>query len=144
MEPGARQGSWAQIASSAVGLPCSAIRSADAGIPAYLGARRRRDVGCKMAFGVSRQGVVRPLVLGRLSSRAGSNKVAGSWSQIIDGGRQRGRRFGHRLSGGRGEGGLAGVAQRVVAATHKLAGDGDQGDVCLEAETQPSVVGVVR
>jgi len=28
--------------------------------------------------------MVRPLVLGRLSSSAGSNRVAGSWSQIID------------------------------------------------------------
>jgi hypothetical protein len=28
--------------------------------------------------------VVRPLVLGRLASGAGSNRVAGSWSQIID------------------------------------------------------------
>jgi hypothetical protein len=36
-----------------------------------------------MAFGVSRE-LVRPLVLGRLSSGAGSNRVAGSWSQIID------------------------------------------------------------
>jgi len=41
-------------------------------------------VGCKMAFGVSRRNVVRPLILGRLSRWAGSNKVARSWSQIID------------------------------------------------------------
>ena len=34
-------------------------------------------VGCKMAFGVSRRGVVRPLVLGRLSSEGWQQQGCG-------------------------------------------------------------------
>jgi hypothetical protein len=52
-----------------------------------LGARC--GVGSKMAFGVSRREVVRPLVLGRLSNRAGSNKVAGAGRRSSTGGRRR-------------------------------------------------------
>ena len=119
------------------------VGSADAGIPAYLGARRRRDVGCKMAFGVSRREVVRPLVLGRLSS--------GGWQQQGCGELVADHRWwtparppiGDRLSGGGVEGHVAGVSQRVIAAANELAGDGDQGDVRLEAQTKPLVVGVV-
>jgi hypothetical protein len=39
---------------------------------------------------------------------------------------------------------VAGVAQRVVAAAHELAGHGDQGDVRLEALAELAVAGVVR
>jgi hypothetical protein len=52
-----------------------------------LGARC--GVGSKMAFGVSRREVVRPLVLGRLSNRVGSNKVAGAGRRSSTGGRRR-------------------------------------------------------
>jgi hypothetical protein len=55
-----------------------------AGVPAYLGARRRRRRLQDGVRGVPTN-MVRPLVLGRLSDSAGSNRVAGSWSQIIDG-----------------------------------------------------------
>jgi hypothetical protein len=60
-------------------------------------------------------------------------------------GRRRGPPIGDRCSSGGGlEGVVAGVAQRVVAAAHELAGHGDQGDVRLEALAELAVAGVVR
>ena len=93
-----------------------------------------------MAFGVSRRTWLRPLILGRLSSRAGSNRVAGSWSQIIDWWTPA------RSAGGSGrcfEGNLANLSKGVVAAARELASDGDESDVGVEPLTKPLVVGIV-
>ena len=100
-------------------------------------------VGCKMAFGVSRRTWCGRSFLVGCPAGAGSNRVAGSWSQIIDWWTPARPPIGWRSSGGGREGGVAGVAQRVVAAAGELAGDGDQGDVGLEALTELPVVGVV-
>jgi hypothetical protein len=62
-----------ELRSGGCGRPCLSRRSASR-------SRRRLQDGVR---GVPTN-VVRPLVLGRLSSRAGSNRVAGSWSQIIE------------------------------------------------------------
>ena len=65
-----------------VGVWC--VRT-DAGVPAYLGARRQVcGAGCKMAFGVSRRTWCGRSFLVGCPAGTGSNKVAGSWSQIID------------------------------------------------------------
>lgn len=97
--------------------------------------------GDKMAIGVSRRSV-RPLVLGRLSSWAGSNRVAGSWPRFIGWSGAR-RRPGRGGSGGRGEHVVAEVAQGVVAAAGELAGHGQQRELAVQARLDLPEVGVV-
>ena len=115
---------------------------ANPGVPAYLGARRLRDAGCKMAIGVSRRTWLRPLILGRLSSRAWQQQ--GCRELVAD----------HRLVDAGGPAGIgsssgferdvADFAKGVVAAACELASDSDEGDVSIEPLTKPLVVGVVR
>ncbi len=126
-----------------VAPPCvrDVFRTPAAGVPAYLGTRRCWAPAARWRSGCPDE-LVRPLFLGRLSRRAGSNRVAGSWSQIITvvDAEVRGAE-GRSRSGC--ESGVADVAERVEAAAGELASHGDQGDVGIEALAQVAVVGVV-
>jgi len=113
---------------------------ANAGVPAYLGARRLSGVGCKMAFGVSRRSSCgRSFLVG--CPEGWQQQGCGSWSQIIDS-MDAGtiRRVG---SSGSFEGDLAHFPKRVVTAACQFAGNGDKRDVSVEPLAELLVVGVV-
>ena len=96
-----------------------------------------------MAFGMSRRGVAAARSWSAVRG-IGSNRAAGSWPQIICGGWA--LRFVPtcRLGSGGGlEHGVTQVAQGVVAAPSQLAGDGEDGELPVEALLNRSEVSVV-
>ncbi len=116
-------------------------RSGECGRPGLSRRAASTGAGCKMAFGVSRRTWCGRSFLVGCPAELAATGLPGAGRRSSTGGR---RSAGPGWSGSGLVAGVVEGAQRVVAAPRQLAGDGDEGDVRVEALAELAVVGVVR